>query len=277
MIYLDVTSMSNQLLTASEFAKVCQVTPRTIRWYQAQGLLKPVKVDNWNKYAYFAPEQALKVFKIKLLQQFNLPLREIKALLKSDRLLSLNDELEKLDKFIMEKQKELKFLKQFNSIISGNTSSILKQEGFGPFKLFCLKVEGGDYHKLDDYITELRKCAQELKLKTLDVEMTFYLDVDLEYRPKESNFEVALVVTDTPKFELTLPKGFYFRKFPKTKVLTFVFKGPYNYLSLVYKRIDAHIKEQSLPLKGPSFEVYLKNPINTHSPYDYMTKIGYPI
>lgn len=276
IIYLYVTYMANQLLTASEFARVCQVTPRTIRWYQKQGILKPVKIDKWNKYAYFDPQQALKVFRIKLLQQFNLPLREIKTLINKKNL-TLDEELKELDNLIKEKQKDLQFLKQINNILSPNSSPVIKSEIIGTFQLFCFKVNNGDYHKVDEYLNNLRNSAKELKLKQLDTELTFYLDEDFEYRPKQSNLEIALIIKKIPEKTFALEKNYYFRKFPKTKTLTFTFKGPYNYLPLVYKKIDKYIIDQKIKLTGPVFEIYLKNPMNTKSSYDYVTKICYPI
>lgn len=268
--------MSSLFLTVTEFARVCQVTPRTIRWYQQKGLIFPAKVDEWNKYAYFTPEQSLLVFRIKLLQQFSLPLKEIKTKL-SNRQLSLNRELEKLDEFIKQKQKEMKLLKEVNSILASDKFN-LKKEAVGPYKLFCYRIEKGDYYKLDIYINELRKVAKSLKLKVSDKEITFYLDSELKYKPKNSNLEVALIILEQSKFRLPkLPKNYYFRAFLPTKALTFNFRGPSNYLSLVYNKIDKFVKEKKIQIKSSVFEVYLKNPTNTSSSYDYLTKIVYPI
>ena len=268
--------MSSQFLTVTEFAKVCQVTPRTIRWYQQKGLISPTKVDQWNKYAYFAPEQSLLVFRIKLLQQFNLSLREIKKKLNS-RQLSLGKELKRLDEFIKQKQKEMELLKEINFIFASNKFN-LKKETAGPYKLFCYRIEKGDYYQLDIYINELRKIAKSLKLKVFDREITFYLESELKYKPKNSNLEVALIIFEQPKVSFTnLPKNYYFRAFPQTKALTFNFRGPYNYLSLAYNKIDKYIEEEKIRIKSPVFEIYLKNPINTRSSYDYLTKIVYPI
>lgn len=268
--------MSNQLLTASEFAKVCSVTPRTIRWYQEQGIIEPIKIDRWNKYAYFDPQQALKIFRIKLLQQFNLSLREIKNLV-NDKNLSLDEELKKLDNFIKEKQKDYLFLKQINNILSPHTSPDIKSEIIGIFQLFCYRVNNGDYHKIDEYLNKIRKYAKELKLKVLDYEITFYLDEDFEYRPKQSNLEIALIVEKPITTLKDLSENYYFREFPKTKALTFTFKGPYSYLTLIYKKVDKYIEDQKIKLSGPVFEIYLKNPTNTKSAYNYITKICYPI
>lgn len=267
--------MSSTLLTATEFARVCQVTPRTIRWYQEKGLLTPVKIDEWTKYAYFSPEQSLLVFRIKLLQQFNLPLVEIKAML-TKRSVSLDNELKRLDQFIKEKQEELRFLKEMN-VVLGEGKSLLKREAVGPYILLAHKIENGDYYKLDEYIDQLRTVAKDLGLKVQDSEVTFYLDTNLEYKPKGSNLEVCLVISGNNKAKMVLPKDYYLKDFPKTEVLAALFKGPYAYLSLFYAKIDSYIKKKKIKLVGPVFEIYLKNPIITKSPYEYLTKICYPL
>lgn len=272
--------MSNNLLTVTEFSKVCQVTPRTIRWYQQKGILKPVKIDHYNKYAYFAPEQALDVFRVKLLQQFNLPLNQISNQIKSKKIISFDAELKRLEQFIKQKQKELTFLKQNQPIFSEDSDigKFLVNEPIGPFKLLCKKIENGDYHKIEEYITNLRKVAKILKLKVENSEMNFYLDPDLKYKPKKSPLEVALILGDNKRINShSLPKNYFFKSFPKTLATTLVFRGPYIYLPLVYKKLDTYMEKKEVKLKGSVIELYIKNPINTVSSFDYKTKIGYPI
>lgn len=267
--------MSSQLLTATEFAKVCQVTPRTIRWYQQNGILKPVKIDHWNKYAYFSPSQALRVYKIKLLQQFNISLRRIKTLL-NKKSLSLNEELVKLDKFIKEKQKELEFLKNFNSVIDIKIKMKLKKEMVGQYRLFSHKIEQGDYYKIDTYIRELKQIATSLGIKYKSSAIAFYYDEG--YNPKAAKLEIALIcIGKIPRIEKILPSHHAFREFHKCSALTFDFRGPYNFIEFVYNKFKKYIKTHKILITGPIFELYLNNPTDTKSPYDYLTKIVYPV
>lgn len=266
--------MSSQLLTATEFAKICQVTPRTIRWYQQKGILKP-KINHWNKYAYFAPSQALIVFRIKLLQQFNIPLREIKILL-NKRSLSLDEELVKLDSFIKEKQKELKFLKEFNSVIDEKNEIKLNKEKIWPSWLFSHKIEKGDYYKIDSYIRELKQTATTLGIKYKNSAIAFYYDEG--YNPKAAKLEIALIcMGKIPSVKSNLPANHEFRKFHKCNALTFDFRGPYNFIEFVYKKFNKYVKINKIQVTGAIFELYLNNPMNTKFPYDYLTKIVYPI
>lgn len=268
--------MSNLLLTASEFANICQVTPRTIRWYQKQDLLKPVKKDAWNNYAYFAPDQALKVYRIKLLQQFSLPLKQIKNQLSKS--LNLDEELRQLENFIQQKQAELKFLKSNQDIFSdeGDLTKHIKKDLVGPFDLFSWFIEHGDYYKIDGYIRELKSLANTLGIKYKDPAITLYLDDG--YNPKDAKLEIALICTGAFQAkDLALPKDYSFKRFKKIKVLAFDFQGPYGFIEFAYKKLNKHLEDQKIKVAAPVFEYYLKNPMNTKNKLNYLTKICFPI
>lgn len=271
--------MSNQLLTATEFAKICQVTPRTIRWYQKQEVLKPIKIDKGNNYAYFIPEQALQVFRIKLLQQFNLPLSQIKILTKSRKALSLNEELKQFEEFIQKKQQELDFLKH-NQIVfteDSDISPLLKHAEVGPLKLFCLRIDYANYDRFDQYLSQIRAIIKGLNLKVKDTEMISYLDPRLEYQPKQTPVEIAVIMKEDQTNLENLPQNCYFKQLPKQNILSFTFNGPYTYSSLVYQKLDQYMKDEQIKVNGFVFEMYIKNPNNTSDPYQYSTLIGYPV
>lgn len=68
-------------MTIKEFAALCGCTTQTLRYYDKIDLLKPVQVDSWSGYRYYAPEQALDFVKIKNLQAADFTIEEIKTLL----------------------------------------------------------------------------------------------------------------------------------------------------------------------------------------------------
>lgn len=263
-IYLYVTYMSSTLLTATEFARVCQVTPRTVRWYQEKGLLIPVKVDEWSKYAYFSPEQALTVFRIKLLQQSQLTLSEIKASLGKKSLL-LDEEIKQFRNFILEKQKELAVLEEMNRIVNGDITERVKREEVGPFSLFTHKISQGDYYKIDTYIEELKKTAMSLGIEYEEKVLTFYYDRG--YNPKGADLEVSIVCKGTPETLQSLPSNHSFKEFSKTLVLAIDFNGPLQFIEFVYEKMNKYIKLRSISVENYTFELYLKD----------TTKISYPL
>lgn len=69
------------MMTIKEFAQLCSCNAQTLRYYDKIDLLKPVKVDPWSGYRYYAPTQAVDFVKIKNLQAADFTIDEIKALL----------------------------------------------------------------------------------------------------------------------------------------------------------------------------------------------------
>lgn len=267
------------LLTVSEFAKVCQTTIRTIRFYEKLGLIRPAKIDVDNRYRYYSPLQAREVAHIKLLQHFKIPLKEIKEITHSQLTrLSLRRELEQITKEIQEKQKELEILQSINEIVfeTEKTAAYLKQETIGEFRLLVYSIKNGDYHLINSYIDQLKSVADKYQITYIHNEITFFI-AD-EYQPKNTRLEVAIVCTELPALiEDSLPKEYSIRTFPKTMCLVLDYKGPYHFLTAVYSGIDRYLKKMGITTKGPVFEQYVRGPVDTASANDFITKICYPI
>lgn len=267
-----------RLLTIHEFAKVCRTTPRTLRFYDKKGIFKPVFIDPYTKYRFYDPQQARSFLKIKLLQNFHVPLKNIK-INTTEKVLA--DKLIALRKEIQEKEKEYKFLEKIKTFLfkSNGRDSIFQTKTFGPYNLFCMKVEHGEYAKINDCIKIIWKEAKRLKLKCKNHEIVFYLKHD--YNPKNTPLEIALIC-ELPLSLSHLSSGstkkenFYFKKYPKTKVLAFEYNGPHDYFILVYQKLYSYFKDYA-GIKGYVFDLYKKGPLNTKSPYDYQTTIGFPI
>lgn len=266
-----------KLLTINQFADVCYSTPRTLRFYEQKDLIKPYKIGRFNSYRYYHPSQARDFFKLKLLQNFQINLKDIKLLVRKNKTQGLlSKKLLALRNEIQEKEKQLRFLENIHTLLFDQASfdKAIKLENFGPYLLFCMTVSRGDYHQIGSYLENLWSVAKKLKLKFLNQDLTFYFDY--QYTPKGGPIELAIICKNPSKILPPLPSGYYFRKFPKQKVLIFTFTGPYSYLSLAHQRFDEYINQTGTKVKGSVFEQYLDNPTNQSCEYQYVTKIYYP-
>lgn len=72
-------------MTIKDFAKLCDCSTQTLRYYDSIHLLKPAKVDETNGYRYYEKEQALDFVQIKNLQEASFTIDEIKKLLGKDQ------------------------------------------------------------------------------------------------------------------------------------------------------------------------------------------------
>lgn len=268
------------LLTIKQFADLCRTTPRTLRYWEKQGLFIPAMIDVYNKYRLYSPRQARDFIKIRLLQNFHVSLKEIKGSIQDQTInIFLQNKLFGLQEEIAEKEKEYVFLKKIDSFLFNQHrfKNHFKKESFGPFLLFCIKIENAQYHKINEYLTNLITSAKRLGLKCEEGGLTFYLTNI--YQPKSAPLEIALICKSKKLSNKVknLPENYYFKNYPKTLVLTYIHKGPYEYLTLIYQKLYDYIDDQKQELDGLVFEKYIYDPANTKSKYDYVTKIFFPI
>ena len=96
------------MMTIKEFALLCKCGTQTLRYYDRIDLLKPVKVDPWSGYRYYAQSQAIDFVKIKNLQAADFSIGEIKTLLtQSDQQV-----YEAFDRKIAEQAQKLERIKE---------------------------------------------------------------------------------------------------------------------------------------------------------------------
>jgi len=68
-------------MTIKDFAFLCGCNPKTLRYYDQIGLLKPVRVDEFSGYRHYDEKQALVFVKIKNLQSAGFTIDEIRKLM----------------------------------------------------------------------------------------------------------------------------------------------------------------------------------------------------
>lgn len=265
------------LLKVAKFAQICRTTPRTIRFYEKKGLIKPTYIDQFSGYRFYDAKQAREVFKIKLFQKFDMSLQDIqKSIKKYNEYGFLERKLKKIKEEINEKLKEYQILKDVNNFLFSDKKleNFLKVQKVGPFVLFAKTLKRGRYHEIDDLAEELIKQAKKLKIKTTDKYILLYLEPE-RYGPGGIDMELGLICVQ--KANVELPSGFYFKTLPKQKAALYDYKGPHPYLTFVHKRLfyDDYFKKHKF--SNLPFDWYVRSFPNTKSSYDFLTRVVYPI
>ena len=62
----------NILFSIGEMAKLCNVTPKTLRFYNQIGLLEPAKINPENGYRFYTEQSITRVLSIKQLQDIGM-------------------------------------------------------------------------------------------------------------------------------------------------------------------------------------------------------------
>lgn len=72
------------MLKIGDFSKISQVSVKTLRFYDEMGLLKPVEVDRFTGYRYYAIDQLARLYRILALKDLGFSLEEIARLFDQD-------------------------------------------------------------------------------------------------------------------------------------------------------------------------------------------------
>ncbi|MGN0166609.1 MAG: MerR family transcriptional regulator [Acetatifactor sp.] len=91
----------------TEFAKLCGVTPRTLKYYEEIGLFQPETVGD-NGYRLYNVGQLDEISAIRLFREHGLSLKEIKEMLSGDDVESICKRLEKQQEILEKKLAELR-------------------------------------------------------------------------------------------------------------------------------------------------------------------------
>lgn len=267
------------LITIAEFAKMCRTTVRTIRFYDNLGLIKPVKVDQFTKYRYYSPYQTRDFFRIKLVQNFDIPLENVSKILKQkDKSKFLTEKITGIQEEISQKQKELKFLKNMKVLFFevNSLKQITKLETIGPFSLFGTYNPNEAYHTITPRMQEVTKMADKLKIGHYDQQVIFYLDPE-KYKPKGTKIEVSVVCKGKIPERLKLPENYFFKKLPRTRAYVTTYKGPFDFITLIYEKLHQLQITQKFPIKFAPIDIQLNGLNPNVSSFDRITKICFPL
>ena len=165
-----------ELMTIKEFARICGCNTQTLRYYDAQGLLKPKKVDRYSGYRYYDKQQALEFVKIKNLQEAGFSLEEIKKLLEQDddliyeafdeKIKEQEDRLERIRTIQKSYSRELKEMK--NKIEQVKEQLIDEMEEYDPAEEFG--ITKNKYQsilaRVNDFFDEIMDSGDENRIVT---------------------------------------------------------------------------------------------------------------
>jgi len=135
-----------------DFSKQCEVTIKTLRYYDKVGLLVPDYIDNFTGYRYYGPEKVTEMRRITELKSVGFTLKEIKKILSGDTTViqkkrqKLEQQLENLNKLNLGEKKVMK--KDFNAEFENDERVIGRWEMIGdnlPFNEIYFLPNGEEY------------------------------------------------------------------------------------------------------------------------------------
>lgn len=271
------------MLSIGEFSKVCEVSTKTLRYYDEIGLINPDEIDPENGYRYYSIRQLKKMLLINRLKSYHFSLEEIKAILELEEtqseeklMFTLNRKRreiqEKLTAFeytLKQMSNDLLNLEKGISIMSYLDNIEVQLVETKAINILYLRqmLSSNDYALgYGKYFSKLYEKIATEKLTLLGTPMTIYHSP--EYNPAGNDTEFAIPIEETVKGTRDLPGGLCAKS---------VLKGSYPELTSVYARLREWVENEGYELKKPPYEIYLIDPNQATVPEDLVTEVYFPV
>lgn len=257
-----------------DFSSMSKTTIKTLRYYEKEGLLKPVYVDLNTGYRYYEASQLVEISKIISLRQIGLSIKDIKSILNGhDMTEILNQRKRKIEEDITNYHIELS---KINYLLEEDNmkNEIFIKEIPSYIVYYCDGVIS-DLSKISEFALEAgTKCAKtNPNLKCITPNYCYISYLDNEYKEKDIKIRYAEAVE---KFGIETDNV----KFMKTDAITAIciyHKGAYENLRDSYNIILKYIEDNGYEIIDSVRECYIDGCWNKENVDDYLTEIEFPV
>jgi effector-binding domain-containing protein len=263
-----------------DFSRLSRVPVKTLRYYDEIGLLKPVRVDEFTGYRYYAAAQLPRLYRIIGLKDLGLSLEEIAPLLDENldkdglaallrakytaieqHLRSEKDRLRRVEEYLKRLEKE-KAMPDYEVVLK---------------KLPALTVAGlretiPSYDKVGKLYEQIFPVLGRKRVKFAGPPMAIYYDH--EYRESDVDVEAAVPIAGSVASQGKITV----HELPEVaQAACVIHQGPYTGLSEAYLTLMGWVAANGYQISGPNREVYLKGPGLLVKPEKYITEIQLPV
>ena len=257
-----------------DFSSMSKTTIKALRYYEKEGLLKPVYIDQNTGYRYYETSQLVEISKIISLRQIGLSIKDIKNILNGCDM-----------KSILNKRK--KEIKENLTIYTTQLSKInyLLEENNMKNEIFIKEIPSyivyysdgiiSDFSKIPEFVLQAgAECAKaNPNLKCITPNYCYVSYLDGEYKEKDIKIRYAEAVEEFGEETKQI-------KFMKTTPVTAVciyHKGSYENLRQSYNIILKYIEDNGYEIIDNVRECYIDGCWNKDNSDDYLTEIEFPV
>lgn len=261
-----------------EFSKLALVTVKTLRFYDDEGILKPIYIDKWTNYRYYSTEQLFDLHRIISYRQAGLSLDEIRSIVSGNNVEGiLEKKRTELEKEKIEIAKRcLMIMEIINSLkedYSMKFHATIKE--LPSYNIFYGVGKLKSFDNLNEFICSLgEECARNNpSIKCIKPEYCFVSYLDDEFTPTDFTAMYAQAVdkigVDSEKVK--------FKTLPGIQAVSVIVKGEYSNLSQGYAYTMQWIEDNGYKIIDKPREVYIDGVWNKEDPNDYISEIQVPV
>ena len=266
------------MLKIGEFSKLSRVSIRMLRHYDDIGLLKPAETDNFTGYRYYREDQLFIIGRITALKDMGFALADI------IRILEVQDDKDKMDAFLSERQKELKELSQeteYKLMLLDTARRRLREEQEMKYDVTIKTIPERYAVTVQTIIPRYEDEAMawammgEVKTPLVPDEPCYAIAEFLDEEFKEENIEIVVSMAVKGKYEDT--EHVKFKTLPAVKVASCIIKGDYSQVANATATVATWANENKYKVNGHMFNIYHVGPGQTQNPDEFVTEICLPV
>jgi DNA-binding transcriptional MerR regulator len=269
------------MLKIGEFARICQVSIKALRHYDALGLLQPAQIDPESGYRYYAMSQLADVLRIQALKDCGFALEEIGQLLQTHDTPAIE---ELLGRRMADQQRRVAEEQERLRRLSGRLQQLRVADDAPYFDIALKQSEAmtlvGRRQRLAT-TEEIGPCARAVVAELAAQGIGFarpiihlYYDLDEPTDTEQIDLYIGAPVAALPA-EIG---AFTCVRLPANiQLACVIYRGDYPSIGLAYRALEQWIVTCGYQVAGPCLEVYHISPAHTDDPAAYLTEIQFPI
>jgi len=266
------------MFSIGEFSRVTALTVKTLRFYHQEGILVPSHTDPATGYRYYDANDVETARVITYLRSLDVPLLEVKEILRAAEDSAVADALERHKKAIEERMRHYrKVIRSLQDFVDQErklrarlefADSELRETALDPLLIASVRMQG-HYADCGKAFGRIGRAFRR------DIAgPPFLLHHNTEYRENDADFEACFPVRRARAAE-----GIVVRELSACRALTLQHRGSYHEIAGAYSVILRAVKARRCQIVMPTREVYLRGPgiIFKGNPRNYVTDIQIPI
>ena len=260
------------MYTIGEFSNLAHVSARSLRYYDAMGLLRPAHMGE-NGYRYYTGGQLPALTKIETLKSYGFTLAEVKELL-------LLPETELAHRIHVRRISAYAQLNEMRRVIRRMEAAIVQMEGTSMAndtyhvilmqapaqKVFSVRrtIQIGEMH---DLFAELRAQMKRAGVRRTGPTQARYHGEEFSYEHMDVEAQAA-VDADGPNVSV-IPAGTF---------AAVTHTGPYENIKYAYDALCGWVAHHpEYKVCGPAIERYIKDEATVHDPEELETGVLFPV
>lgn len=292
-MYLEGLMNRKDYYSIGEVASTCNISIRTLRYYDEIDLVVPEVRKEDSKYRYYSKDQMLNIIIIRKLRCLGIGLKDIKGIIEDNdlekmensvrsRLGCIEREIAELERSYREGQVLLERLEEGERILdeqnsmnadSSDITEEIRIEEVPEIKMYYSRKMMKAYHNEEVSLDRWVGINDEVRKNGLHVcgpiIVTYHTELLDQFLSKTCDIEFGIQVDEDDPDRV--------RDFGGFRAACIFHVGPYSDIIKTYVRALQWINQNDYRVSGPVSEVFVVSPIDVKDEKDHVTKILIPV